>query len=436
MKAWHVWRQILEWQGWGQRTITWPRARKKTIIRDFALWYASVELQVQVPRTLYLVPFMALVPQGQGNNLLSVARRLGYRGLSQSVSRITSMARNRMYPRSVSLRYRLRNSQRQRKARSMIMNRNRRTGSSGTGVTQQRDSKTIYVKKRMTRRRRNAWKKFTKKVHFVAEKDLGTQTAVINENITTTNNTTPIQQLMQNCALYGVKSGSILGYNDLFRIATYINQADQTAVKGLTAYKSTKVLFQSGILDLTIRNSSGVYTTYPASVYTSEARLEVDVYEVSQRSLGDDGTTFYNDILAEFDQGPADTDVVGGTLPIDNEIAIYRRGCTPWDLPYVLSRFGIKIWRKTKYTIGSGDQITYQIRDPRRHVMNMDQMLNADGHNRPGLTRHLIILAKLSPGLDVGAASGKYFMSMSVGCTRKYSFKMENYTEDRTLYLN
>ena len=33
-------------------------------------------------------------------------------------------------------------------------------------------------------------------------------------------------------------------------------------------------------------------------------------------------------------------------------------------MTYSLSRWGIKIWKKTKYLIPNGDVITYQMRNP------------------------------------------------------------------------
>ena len=55
-----------------------------------------------------------------------------------------------------------------------------RRGSSGVGVTNQHDRAFVYRKKRMPRRRGKRWMKFSRKVHFVAEKDLGTRTIVMN----------------------------------------------------------------------------------------------------------------------------------------------------------------------------------------------------------------------------------------------------------------
>jgi len=131
-------------------------------------------------------------------------------------------------------------------------------------------------------------------------------------------------------------------------------------------------------------------------------------------------------------QNPVRTDAIGGA---GTEVALTLRGVTPFDLTYALSNFKIKILRKTKYTIAQGDQITYQMRDPGRHVKLQRELTSNEGPIYPGLTRIILVIGKLSPGIPVGPGDQTFQEVLDFGVTRKYFYKVENWTEDRTRYL-
>lgn len=309
--------------------------------------------------------------------------------------------------------------------------RRKKTPTSGIGVTDHYDARLIYRKSRMPRYRRRRWRQFKNRVHAVAEKDMGTQQMLFNITRDVTN-TTSGNQLVSSLYLYGQRSANSGGGNDMLDIGTVVGAADTTVQKGLAVDDSSKVMFQSGILDVTIRNASYIFngaTNQPDSL----ARLEVDIYELSMRKTAEDHGNVYSDITSVLDQNQTKTKPIGGA---GTEIAVQTRGSTPFDFSYSLSRWGIKVWKKTKYTISNGDQITYQVRDPRRRVTTLDELKTADGFNKVGWTRCILIIAKLAPGLPIGIAAGNYTEKLSIGITRKYTFKIENYSEDRTLYLN
>lgn len=320
---------------------------------------------------------------------------------------------------------------RQRAARSYTTGiRRKNKVSTGQGVTTQHDARLIYRKKNMPRRKKSAWRKFRSKVLAVAEKDLGTQTAVFNK-LLSVSNIQGARQVTVSFALYGLRSdgaGGSTHYNDLKAIATVANGADQSANAGLTLDPTTKFLFQSAVLDVTIRNRS-TENNVPAYL----ARMEVDVYECMVGTTTEETGATYKDFETLLAQNPQQTRGIGGTT---SECEFNRRGCTPWDMTYALSRFRIKILRKTKYQIANGDQVTYQVRDPGRHVFQNKYISGADGFNHPGLTRVIFIVGKLSPGLTIGdiGTPGVYQERLDVGITRKYMYKIENYTEDRSYY--
>ena len=74
-------------------------------------------------------------------------------------------------------------------------------------------------------------------------------------------------------------------------------------------------------------------------------------------------------------------------------------------------------------------------RDPRRHSMTLRELTNADGFNKPRLTRFIVIVGRVSPGLTIGNTTGTFQEGIQLGLTRKYTAKVENWSEDRTAYI-
>lgn len=310
----------------------------------------------------------------------------------------------------------------------------RRNPTSGVGVTEQYDAKTVYRKRRMPRFRKRRWRQFKNKVAAVSEKDLGTQTVVFNTSITASNTTSGNQTLFD-CALYPSTSGALTYWNDLDQIGQYNALADTTATAGLKISPSSKIIFKSAILDITVRNGSTVRNTGAYS-YSSTAKMEVDVYEITVRRGDEEGVT-YSNLLALFNQNPTRTSAIGdGVAGAPSKIDLNLRGVTPFDCAYSLSNFGIKIWKKTKYQLSNGEQFTYQYRDPRRYVLNQRHITSNEGPFEPRMTRCLLIIGRMCPGVTVGSVDGTFQENLIVGCTRKYFYKVENWSEDRTGYAN
>lgn len=324
----------------------------------------------------------------------------------------------------------------QRAARSRLFSRTRvyrnsKRGTSGAGVTTQHDARRIYVKRRMPRFKRKRWSMFKKKVQAVSEKSLGSRTVVFNKSIQWSN-TTSGNQVLGALYLYGQRGSTGNAAQDLYLISTYENTGDQTALAGETVANSSKFMFQSAVLDITFKNNSTYTAAGPVVQSASEAKLEVDVYECSVRRTTEETSNTLTDFLQLLADNASRTDPIGGA---GTEIASTLRGVTPFDLTYAMSRWGVKIWKKTKYTIPNNDTFTYQVRDPRRRVAEYRDLQNADGFNRPGWTRVVFFTAKLVPDLSVGAAVGTYQENLITGVTRKYFYKIEGMSEDRTRYV-
>lgn len=297
--------------------------------------------------------------------------------------------------------------------------------SSGKGITNQHDRRFIYAKKRMPRGRRRAWKRFIRKVNAVDERDLGSQTVVMN-NFVNSSTTDPDDQIAGGVALYPYQSGSA-HMNDLTRMSTYFNTSNPTAAADDYLNSTAKVIFKSAVLDVTVRNGSD-----NGAEVEKDIPLEVDVYEITIRKGQDDSVAAYATINDYFTQGSTDTLAIGGTAAgAAGDLTISRRGVTPWDLPSALSMYGIKIWKKTKFFLGSGQTFTYQMRDPKRHVITLGKMARGQECNYNGLTKHVLFLAKAVPGVTVGASDRA---RLDIGVTRKYLMKVEGLRTARDYY--
>lgn len=292
----------------------------------------------------------------------------------------------------------------------------RRQTSSGTGVTNHYDRRLIYRKRRMPRFRRRRWRRFSRRIHAVVDKDLGSRTVVRNTLTTSSvvmNVAAATQHTVFYLGLYSLNSP----VNDAMRD---INEISQDTDLGTTG----KAIFQSGILDITVRNVS-------ARVGTStnpQIRLEIDVYEISVGVLL--GPTPRATNLTDcFDQGAADTAIIPGQA---SALLPVVRGWTPWDFPSALSEFKIRIWKKTKFFLNENETFTYQVRDPKRHVIDQQSMTQY-GENLPGVTRYIYFIYKPAPGYFYQDTTPDAY-GISVGYTRKYLYKILDKTQDYDMY--
>lgn len=310
--------------------------------------------------------------------------------------------------------------------RGSYRNRNVETGS---GITGQYDRTRQYRKKNMPRRRKRSWRRWIRRVNAVGEKDLGSRTYLTNDQISVKEENSN-KHICLTLALYSSGSAD-LHLNDLRNISTFENAVDQTQAAGDTTYKSSKFLFQSGILDLTVRNTSGEKITETPPAWTTAGKMEVDVYElIIRRELNDVNGTKEN-LSQMFAGGFIDTLNIGGA---GGGITIDDRGATPWDATSALSYWGVKILKKTKYFLEAGGTFTYQMRDPRRRVSTKAELGNVEGPNREKWTKFVYVIGKLVPGYNIGNGIGAWKQEITVGCTRKYLYKIEGVTEDRDRY--
>lgn len=316
----------------------------------------------------------------------------------------------------------------------------------GAGVTSEHDRQTLYRIK--PRRKNKAWQKFKKKVHFVGETDLGSRTCVFSTRDKQYTNQVVGEHCVLWCGLYGLNSSQSV-YNDLRAISQLENQGNPTASGGDRVGPNAKYIFKSAIIDITIRNSSqkvvGWDALFNPIVELSDATLETDVYEIMMGKQGYDNVNgnVFQSIQDFFTVADGDTPGIGGAL-VANQVSIVKRGVTPFDMPFALKDFKMKIMKKTKYFIRPGNTITYQYRDTKRRVTSGVRMAEDPGCNKPGWTKHIFVIAKATPGNKVGPwtysiGEGNLNNSseqLTLGCTRKYLYKIEGVNETRDYYVS
>lgn len=294
--------------------------------------------------------------------------------------------------------------------------RRRKNVRSGQGITNQFDRRTIYVRKSMPKRRRKRWVRFKRKVNAASEKDLGSKTVVFNDQINRViggSTATVGKHMFTQLALYSIQHNNLPYLKDIGRICAAETSEPTTA----------KFLFQSGILDITVVNSSLDAVGVPMGV-------EVDVYEITANRTFENLPTANKSLADVFDDAVNDTSLIGAASPID----VDSRGSTPFDFPSAISSYGLKIWRKQKYFLPPGQTFTYQLRDPRRHVFDKAYVTDMSGSNYRRVTRWLWILTKPLPGYNDGISQEPPFavISLNIGATRKYLYKksLSNYDQD------
>lgn len=303
-------------------------------------------------------------------------------------------------------------------SRNRTMTRKKRT-SVGRGVTDNYDRRTIYRKRQMPRWRKRSWKRFKSRVHAVGEKDLGTRTVLFNK--TETFSLTGIQagkQLTGDLPLYSIKSGLGAPFSDIRTIMDTENIIPNTG----------KLLFQSGIFDMTVVNTS--HEDNGAGEPGNGIDVEVDVYYMTANTEFEKVGGTSKTMLAALADGASETPNLGTAI---TGITMESRGATPWDIPQALSAFKIKIWKKTKYTLGPGKSFTYQMRDPRRHVLDKATINDYTGTNKPGLTKWVVLIAKPIPGFVDGNGANT---RLECGVTRKYSYKVDSTSDDADAVLS
>lgn len=287
------------------------------------------------------------------------------------------------------------------------------------GTTVQRDDKITYRKKRMPKKKRKAWKKFTKKVNAVEIKDRGLQVQKFYYGF---NGATVSAQTQARAVfhLYGTantqaNTGTETGNMDMALLRTEANLRQQNWIKQIGGVPNPtipgglltpEIRMQSAILDCTIQNSGNV-------------PLIVDIYHVwytkanNYKSFGDCLASWNNEHI------PLQT---GSTSAIADEtkLRLDQLDTKLFDLPQLISLTGltVKSVREVYLTpgqvhkVGIRDAKNYSI-NPGRYGLNISDQV---GYADPKLTESYILVFK-----NYGTSDGQYNM----WGTRTYRYTVE-----------
>jgi len=271
-------------------------------------------------------------------------------------------------------------------------------------VTTQKDYGTQYVKKRMPRYKKRAWKKFTNKVKAVNRKELGLKTVVYNESVTCFTDASIAQNAVA-IHLFGVRgagaSNNRIGGNDLVRL--FANDPSVAQGAGPSNPSIGKFLFSSAVLDVTLHN-------------TGDTDMELDLYYGYHRKDVISGNMVGDDFLATSLELPINGGVPNTTLDIQ------QRGVTPFDLSTGLSQSGYHILKKQKMFLRSSQTSFFQYRDSKNHTLEWNRLKQC-GYASKGLTYS--IMAVFKPVTGSGTNS-----TLAIGATRKYSYCEQASTKD------
>lgn len=280
---------------------------------------------------------------------------------------------------------------------------------SGGGVTIQHDRAVQYLRKRAPKKIRRKCKRQRKSHEWNLIKDLGSNTAVRNSVITGSWVAGDTNQYAVDACLYGMRGdadgANNAGFQDVITILNADTEADS---------QFEKVIFSTGILDITYTNTSTVQFTQ-----------EVDVYEIifTGRNSG-------ARVVADYNEAFAATPIQGGG---GTAVANFTpRGITPFECPLASER-GYKILKKTKYFVSAGTCFTYQIKDKKNKWLHGHMLRNASSAFEAQWrykTRNLLFIAKPITGTPTGNAG-----SFSIGCTRKYLYKTQFDNRDATITI-
>lgn len=260
-------------------------------------------------------------------------------------------------------------------------------------TTNQYDTRTVYRKKSMPRKKKRVWRKFVKKVNSVGTQLIGRRTVLFNDFIVIGTEIAENYQGVGWIHLYGANgvntSGEELGARDLRQI----KQNDSEILP------DSNVMMLNGVIDITMLN-------------TDISTLEVDVYKI-----------VYGKSDQPFANFRACIDAVA-QLPINGlgqNLTIEDRGATPWDIPTVLSYLKAKILYKRKYLLGAGQSATYQHREPKNFKIKGADMdpsaIRGDLDFTSGYTTTFMIVSR---NLSSSALTAK----LRVGATRNYRYKV------------
>jgi len=246
-------------------------------------------------------------------------------------------------------------------------------------VTAQHDSSLVYRRKRMPKRMKRRWRKFSKKVNWIINKNIA-PCALLRRNILTRS------AGGINFQVLGVAS-SLSAYgtaNDLSDDQiTILKDAALRTTNLDTQYFKQMVRISSVVLDVTFENRAYYPVALQPDVLTD---MEVDIYElqcvrdvfVSDVSQGNRDIYDFITHCTNAQAQPTVGDL--GVTPIGTNLNSTEIGWTPFQSAKFCKYF--KVLKKTKKYMTPGGYFTYQLRNAGERILtglNMDVATDAGG---------------------------------------------------------
>jgi len=280
----------------------------------------------------------------------------------------------------------------------------------GNGVTDHVDRSTVYKRRRMPYKKRRNWRRFSRKVVAVHEKQLVNRSLIVSTREVNSGPAGPGFQGVTTI-LHGGLHGSAYPTSPYLELPDLVHRAWANDTD-LGADRNRTMIIKSCVTDITMLNETA-------------STLEVDVYE-GPLHKGGNADFWFRDILHAIADVPQ-----SGSYP---SIDIVSRGATPFNIPQIMSYTGWKIDSKKKYYLEPLKACTYQIRTSKDIRINSDAVASGTGSHfeyvLKGLTRACLVIYKI-----VGPVAGDETASLHFSISRHLTYTFEGCNERADAYL-
>lgn len=268
----------------------------------------------------------------------------------------------------------------------------------GAGVTQQYDKSAQYTYKKMPYRKKAKYVRKVKNFKSLQLQQLACQ--IFIRNATLTGGAAAALQGATAIHLCGMNQSSETGGDDMLalcdRSAPEIGVDVPFSDPRKASTTNSSFIIDSAILDITFRN-------------TGLNGLEVDVYHIMYHKDYENfpglGSLLANGQIPD-----------GNTSSVEN-ITITNRGVTPFDFP-LATKQGLKVLKKTKYFVPTGNTFTYQLKNRKNKTINTRDIKSGDSQFRKAyLTESLLFVGKTVVGSE---GEGTW----AIGATRRYAYRI------------
>lgn len=257
----------------------------------------------------------------------------------------------------------------------------------GRVITTQYDAATRYRRKPMPRRKKSSWVSFVRKSQAVNQKSQALNSKVISYPTRTT--WVANAQASVGFCLYPIQMGNAAQDRDVLECFT-----DQYGgAGGVTDYGSRKLFFKSGCIDIQLQNSGS-------------ASCIVDCYRIVMKQNYQTANTTVGGIWnATFSE--QNTGAIGNA-----NVAL-----TPFQNPNFCRVF--KVLSKKEVLLSAGQVTTFQLRDPKNHLISGRTMI-AEVTGIPYITTGMFFQIRGVPG--GGATPELSAGSINFGIQKTYNY--------------